>query len=119
MTETKEYFNRTSICKPDQAEERIFEWEDSSFEIIQSEVQNEKRTRKWKTLCELWDIIKWSSLLIIGILEGEDKEKGAECKFKDMMVEKFPDIGRELNIQIDEAGHLKISAENYLLQDTL
>lgn len=46
MTEMKEDFSRTSICKPDQAEERIFEWEDSSFEIIQSEVQNEKRTRK-------------------------------------------------------------------------
>lgn len=50
------------------------------------------------------DTTKRNSLLIIEVPEGEEEKKGSECLFKDIMVENFPNMGRELNIQIHEAN---------------
>ena len=36
---------------------------------------------------DLWDNIKWANLHIIGIPEGEDKEKGIENIFEEIMAE--------------------------------
>ena len=56
MTElknSKESFN----FRPDETKERISKLEDSLFEIIQSEDQNEKRMKSEESLQELWDTI--------------------------------------------------------------
>ena len=36
---------------------------------------------------DLWDNIKWANLCIIGIPEGEGKEKGIENIFEEIMAE--------------------------------
>ena len=41
---------------------------------------------------DLWDNIKWANLCIIGIPEGEEKEKGIENTFEEIMAENFPKL---------------------------
>ena len=51
---------------------------------------------------DLWDNIKLANLCIIGIPEGEEKEKGIENIFEDTMAENFPYI-KHTDIKIQEA----------------
>ena len=39
-----------------------------------------------------------------GIPEGEEKENGAESLFKEIIAENFPNLGKELEIQVKEAN---------------
>ena len=41
---------------------------------------------------DLLDNIKWADLCIIGIPEGEEKEKGIENISEEIMSEKFPNL---------------------------
>ena len=41
---------------------------------------------------DLLDNVKWANLSIIGIPEGEEKEKGIENVFKEITSENFPNI---------------------------
>ena len=41
---------------------------------------------------DLWDNIKHANLWIIGIPEGEEKEKGIENMIEDIMSENFPNL---------------------------
>lgn len=41
---------------------------------------------------------------IIGLPKGEEKKKGRESLFEEIMAGNFPNIGRDLNIQVDEAN---------------
>lgn len=57
----------------EQAEEKIRELKDRSFEIMESEEQKDKRSKKsQQSLRDLWDTIKWSNIHIIG--EGKERE---------------------------------------------
>ena len=51
----------------------------------------------------IWDNIKWVNLHIIGILEGEEREKGIEHVFEEFMAENFLNLKKETDIQIQEA----------------
>ena len=69
---------------------RIFEAEDKKIEITQQEDKEEKRMKKvWKNLCELWDNIHSNNLHIIGVPEGEEREKGTEIVLKEIIPDKF------------------------------
>lgn len=48
------------------------------------------------------DTSKWTNIHIVEIREGE-KEKGAKCVFKEIMAKNFPTLGKEIDIQIQEA----------------
>ena len=48
-------------------------------------------------LKELRIIIKCNNNHIIGILEGEQKEKRGENVFKEIIAENFPNLGKETN----------------------
>ena len=50
---------------------------------------------------ELWDSIKQANLHIIGIPEGEEKEKGIENIFEEIMFEIFLNL-KETDIKIQE-----------------
>ena len=50
----------------------------------------------------LWDISKQTNICIIGIPEGEEREKEAESLFKEIMAENFSNLGEERDIQIQE-----------------
>lgn len=65
---TLESFNN----RPDQAEERISENEDWSFEIIQSDTNKEKTVKKnEQSLHGVWDNIKSPNIQSLCILEGK------------------------------------------------
>ena len=48
------------------------------------------------------DSVKCSNICIIGVPE-EEREKGAEKLLKEVIAENFPYLGKEINIQIQEA----------------
>ena len=66
--------------------------------------QNEE-TRIWKnekSSRRLWDISKCANIQIIGILEGEKEEKEIENLFEKILQENFPNLAKEIDIQIQE-----------------
>ena len=42
-------------------------------------------------------------MCIIGVSEGEEIEKRAENTFEDIIVENFPNLGKEIDTQVQEA----------------
>uniref|UniRef100_F6PVV0 L1 transposable element RRM domain-containing protein n=1 Tax=Equus caballus TaxID=9796 RepID=F6PVV0_HORSE len=86
-------------------EERISNLEDGNIELLQAEEEREVRLkRNEETLRELSDTIRRCNVRIIGIPEGEEKEKGAESLFKEIMAENFPNLVREMDLQVTEAN---------------
>ena len=59
-----------------------------------------KRTED--SLRDLWDNIKCTNIQIIGVPE-EEKKKGTEKIFEEIIVENFPNMGKEIVNQLPEA----------------
>ena len=59
--------------------------------------------RNEDSLRDLWDNIKRNNILIIGVPEGEEKKKGSEKIFEEIIVENFPNMGKERVNQVQEA----------------
>ena len=56
--------------------------EDRLVEIMDAEQKREKRLKRNKeTLRELWDNVKLTNIRIIGVPEGEEREKGLLMSF--------------------------------------
>ena len=55
------------------------------------------------SLRDLWDNIKCTNIRIIGVPEEEEKKKGTEKIFKEIVVENFPNMGKEILNQLQEA----------------
>ena len=71
---------------------------------MQSEQQEEKGMKKKKdSLRDLWDTIKQTNIQMIGVTEGEERGKGVESLFRELMAENFPNLGEETDTQIQEA----------------
>ena len=73
-------------------------------EINESERKKEKRIkRKEDNLRDLQDNIKRYNILIIGVPEEEeDKKKGHEKVLKEIIIENFPKMGKEIATQVQE-----------------
>ena len=72
------------------------------LETIQSEKQREKRMEKSEeSLRDLWGIMKRNNIFTMGIPE-EEEEEWAENIYEAMMAENFPNLRREMDIQIDD-----------------
>uniref|UniRef100_A0A9L0THB4 L1 transposable element RRM domain-containing protein n=1 Tax=Equus caballus TaxID=9796 RepID=A0A9L0THB4_HORSE len=83
----------------------ICEAEDRTFEMIQSEGKKEKNIQKSeRSLHELWDTINRYNLHIIGVPEREEREKGEKNLFKEIIAENFPNLGRDMDVQVQEAN---------------
>ena len=54
------------------------------------------------SLRDLWDNIKCTNIWIIGVPE-EEKKKGTEKVFEEIIVENFPKVGKEIVNQVQEA----------------
>ena len=50
----------------------------------------------------LWDNVECPNIQIIGVPEEEDHEKGHEKILKEIIVEKFPKMGKEIANQVQE-----------------
>ena len=85
-------------------EEQTSELEEKLVEITQAEQRKEKRIRQNEnSLRQLWDNIKHPNIGVIGISEGEERDKGAEKLFEEIIAENFPNLRKETDIQVQEA----------------
>ena len=58
------------------------------------------------SLRELWDNIKCTNIRIIGVPEEEEKKKGTEKILEEIIVENFPNMGKERVNQVQEAQRI-------------
>ena len=78
------------------------------MEITATEQNVEKiMKRKEDSLRDLWDNIKHSNVCIIGVPEGEKREKGPEKIFKEIIAENFTNMGQEIINQVQEAQRVQ------------
>ena len=59
--------------------------------------------RNEDSLRDLWDNIKCNNIRIIEVPEGGEREKGPEKIFEEIIVENFPNMGKEIATQVQEA----------------
>ena len=87
-----------------EAEEWISELEDKMVEITAENQNKEKRMKRIEdNLRDLWDNIKHTNIWIIGVPEEEEKKKGFEKIFEEIIVENFPNMEKEIVTQVQEA----------------
>ena len=55
-----------------------------------------------ESLRDLWDSIKRTTILIIGVPEEEEKKKGTEKILEEITVENFPNTGKKIVSQVQE-----------------
>ena len=90
-----------------EAEERISDLEDKIVEITTAEQNKQKRMKRIQdSLRDLWDNIKRTNIQIIGVPEEEEKKKGTEKIFQEIIVKHFPNMGKETVNQVQEAQRL-------------
>ena len=87
-----------------EAEEQISDLEDKIVEITTTEQNKEKRMKRIEdNLRDLLDNIKCTNIQIIGVPEKEEKKKGTEKIFEQIIVENFPNMGKKIVHQMQEA----------------
>ena len=75
------------------------------MEILQSGEQTERQMDKYKSnVWDLWNNIKYANLCVIEVPEEEERQKGIENVFEEIMAENFPNLWKETDIQV---GKLK------------
>ena len=52
--------------------------------------------RNEESLRDLWDNIKRNNIRIIGVPEGEEREERTEKIFEEIILENFPNMGKEI-----------------------
>ena len=66
-------------------------------EITAREQNKEKRMKRIEdSFRDHWDNIKCTNIWIIGVPEQEEKKKGSEKIFEEIIVENFPNMGKEI-----------------------
>ena len=85
-------------------EERISEQEDKMVEITSEEQNKVKRMKRAEdSLRDFWDHVKGTNIRMIGVPEEEEKKKGYEKNFEEIVVENFLNMGKEIVNQFQEA----------------
>ena len=87
-----------------EAEERISELEYKMVEITTEEQNKVKRMKRTEySLRDIWDNIQCTYIQIIRVPEDEEKKKGYEKNFEEIIVENFPNMEKEVVNQLQEA----------------
>ena len=87
-----------------EAEELINDLENRKVEISAAEQNIEKgMKRNEDSIRDFWDNIKHTNILIIGVPERQDREKGPEKIFEVIIAENLPNMGKEIVSQVQEA----------------
>ena len=72
-------------------------------EITAEEQNKEERMKRIEdSLRDLWDNIKRTNIRTIRVPEEEEKKKGSEEIFEEIILENFPNMGKEIVNQIQE-----------------
>ena len=76
-------------------------------EISAEEQNKEKRMKRIAdNLRDFWDNTKCTNIQIIGVPEEEEKKKGSEKIFEEIIVENFPNMGKEIVTHVQEAQRI-------------
>ena len=77
--------------------------EDKMVEITSEEKNKVKRMKRTEdSLRDLWDNIKCTNIRIIGVPEEDEKKKGYEKIFEEIIVDSFPNMEKEIVNQVQE-----------------
>ena len=80
------------------------------MEVIGVERKREKRLKtNEESPRELWDNVKHTNIRIIGLPEGEEREKGTEKIFQEIIAKNFPHMGKEPLTQIQKFNEYHIN----------
>ena len=102
ISDTKNTLEGTS-SRIMEAEDRISEVEDRMVEINEAKRKKEKKIKRSEdNLRVVWDNVKCPNIQMIGVPEEEDKNKGQEKILKEIIVENFPKMEKEIVIQVQE-----------------
>ena len=72
-------------------------------EITAAEQNKQKRMKRMEgSLRDHWDNIKHTNIQIIGVPEEEEKKKGSEKIFEEIIVENFSNMGKDIVYQVQE-----------------
>ena len=75
----------------------INDLEDRMVEITATEPNIEKRMKRNEdSLRDPWDSIKGMNVCTVGVPEGEEREKGPEKIFEEIITENIPNMGKEI-----------------------
>ena len=91
------------------------------MEITAREQNKEKRMKIIEhSPRDLWDNIKRTNIQIIGVSE-EEKKKGSEKIFEEIIVENVPNMGKEIVNQVQEVQRVpyRINPKRNMLKHTL
>ena len=71
---------------------------------IPSEEQNKvkRMKRTVDSLRDIWDNTKHTNIQVLGVPEEEEKKKGYEKYFEEIIVENFPTMEKEIVSQVQE-----------------
>ena len=84
----------------------INDLEDRMVEITATEQNIEKRMKRNEdSLRDPWDSIKGMNVCTVGVPEGEEREKGPEKIFEEVIAENFLNMGKETVNQVQEAEY--------------
>ena len=73
------------------------------MEVTTTEQNKEKRMKRIEdSLRDLWHNIKCINIRIKGVPEEEEEKKGSEKIFEEIIVENFPNLGKEIVSQLQE-----------------
>ena len=79
-----------------EAKERVSDLKDR-MEITAAEQNKENRMKRIEdSVRHLWDNIKCTNIWITGVPEKEEKKKGSEKVFEEIIFENFPNMGKEI-----------------------
>ncbi|KAF0887376.1 LORF1 protein, partial [Crocuta crocuta] len=93
-----------SNARIEEAERRISDLEDTIREKEEAEKKRAKLTQEHeRRVRELSDTVKHNNICIIGIPEEEERGKGAEGVLEQIIAENFPNLVKEVNVEIQEA----------------
>ena len=95
ITEIKNTLEGTN-SRITETEERISGLEDRMVEITAEEQNKGKIKRIEESLRGLWNNINCTNIQVIGVSEEEEKKKGTEKMFEEIIFENFPNMGKEI-----------------------
>ena len=76
-------------------------------EFTAAKPNKEKRMKRNEdSLRDLCDNIKCKNICIIGVPEREERKKGPEKIFEEIIVENFPNMGKEIATQVQETQRI-------------